>query len=98
MDTLLISLFAVAGVFGIAASFVWALRIPRYIESHGERPVCVLWNGAGLRDYKTARRIAKRLGRKPRFLVWYERLVIASWAFVLAALFAMLIGEIAGSR
>jgi hypothetical protein len=94
MDTLLVSLFVCGGVFGLAASFVWALRIQRYIESHGERSACVLWNGAGLRDYKTARQIAKRLGRKPRFLIWFEGLTITALAFVIAGIFAMLIASL----
>jgi hypothetical protein len=80
------------GIFGFAAAFVWSLRIQRYIESHGGHSACVFFNGAMLRDYRTARRIARRLGRKPRFLIWFEGLAITAMAFFIAVVLVVAIG------
>ena len=70
----------------LAAVFVWAFRMPRYIESHGERSANVVLRVGNpmLRDYLTARRIAGRAGRKPGFLILFERLFVAAIVFIIA--------------
>jgi len=74
-----------------AAAFVWALRIQRYIQSHGGHSACSVFNGAIWRDYRTARQISKRVGRKPAFLIWFEALAIAALLFFILGGFALLI-------
>lgn len=86
---LLFDICLAAGMaFQIAAGFVWALRIQRYVEIHGEKTAFVLYNGAPWRDYRTARRISERTGEKPRFLTWYERLQIVSISFFIVGIVA----------
>jgi hypothetical protein len=80
--------------FQIAACFVWALRMQRYVERHGEKTAFLLYSGAGLRDYRTARRIAERTGHKPRFLAWYERLQIAAISFFIIGIVTAALGEL----
>jgi len=74
-----------------ASAFVWALRIQRYIERHGEPSAGVLFNGAIWRDYRAACRIADRIGSKPGFLIWFERLSLTALAFFTAAVLTLLI-------
>lgn len=80
--------------FQIAACFVWVLRMQRYVEMHGEKTCFVLYSGAGLRDYRTARRIAERTGHKPRFLAWYERTQIAAISFFIIGIVTLLIWQL----
>ena len=91
METLFVSFFLGFGVFGFAATLVWAFRIQRYVELHGEHSACIFFNTAMLRDYRTARRIADRIGRKPRFLIWFERLSITGLVFFVSGVFVLLI-------
>jgi hypothetical protein len=93
MQILFVSLAVGFGVFMFAAVFVWALRMPRYIESHGERAANVVLRIGNpmLRDYLTARRIADRAGRKPGFLILFERLFVTAIAFFIAGVLALLI-------
>ena len=81
-------------IFGMAAFFVWAIWIHRYVEAHGERPAFFLYNMASLLDYRTARGIAERTGRKPQFLVWYRRLQITAVAFFIVGVGALLIWQL----
>jgi hypothetical protein len=81
-------------VFGMAAFFVWAIWIHRYVEAHGERSAFSLYNVASVLDYRTARRISERTGRKPRFLVWYARLQIAAVTFFILGVGTLLIWEL----
>ena len=76
MQILFFGLLIAFGVFMVASVLVWAFRMPRYIESHGERSANVVFRLGSpiLRDYLTARRIADRDGRKPGFLILFERL------------------------
>jgi hypothetical protein len=94
MQILFFSLLIGFVVFLVAAMLVWAFRIPRYIESHGERSASVIFNGAMWRDYRTARQIADRTGRKPGFLIWFERLSITAMAFFIAGVLTALIGSL----
>jgi hypothetical protein len=80
-------------VSGMASLFVWAVWMQRFVEAHGERTAFVLYNIAPLRDYRTARRISDRIGRKPRFLIWYERLQITAVSFFIAGIVTLLIGS-----
>ncbi len=80
--------------FQIAAGFIWALRIQRYVERHGEKTAFFLYSGAGLRDYRTARRIAERAGHKPRFLAWFERLQIAAISFFIIGIVTAALREL----
>ena len=81
-------------VFGMAAFFVWAIWVHRYVEAHGERTAFFLYSLASLLDYRTARRISERTGRKPRFLVWYERLQITAIAFFIVGVGTTLIWQL----
>jgi hypothetical protein len=94
MNILLLILLAGFGVFMIASLLVWAFRMQRFVESHGERSASVIFTGAMLRDYQTARRIADRIGRKPGFLILFERLFITAIAFFIAGVLALLIGSL----
>jgi hypothetical protein len=91
MQTLFVSLSFGFGIFGFAATLVWAFRIQHYVELHGEHSACVVFNSAMLRDYRTARRIADRIGRKPGFLIWFERLSITALVFFISGVFVLLI-------
>ena len=75
----------------VASILVWAFQMQRFVESHGERSASVIFTGAILRDYQTARRIADRIGRKPRFLILFERLFITAIVFFIAGVLALLI-------
>jgi hypothetical protein len=88
--------FCIAGVvvFQIAALFVWAIRIHRYVESHGEKTAFFLYNMASLLDYRSARRISERSGVRPRFLAWYERFQIASVSCFIVGVVALLIWQL----
>ena len=94
MQILFISLLIGFGVFIVASMLVWAFRMPRYIESHGERSASVIFTGAMLRDYQTARRIADKAGHKPGFLILFERLFITAIAFFIAGVLALLVGSL----
>jgi hypothetical protein len=91
MQILFTSFLIGFGVFMFASAFVWALRIQRYIERHGEPSAGVLFNGAIWRDYRAACRIADRIGSKPGFLIWFERLSLTALAFFTAAVLTLLI-------
>jgi len=80
----------------LASVLVWAFRMPRYIESHGERSANVIFRLGSpiLRDYLTARRIADRDGRKPVFLILFERLFVTAIAFFIAGVLVALIGSL----
>ena len=75
----------------LASVLVWAFRVQRFVESHGERSASVIFTGAMLRDYQTARRIADKAGRKPGFLILFERLFVTAAAFFIAGILVMLI-------
>jgi hypothetical protein len=92
MQILFVSFSIGFGVFMLASVLVWALRIQRYIQSHGEPSASVIFNGAIWRDYRAARRIADRIGSKPRFLIWFERLSLTAAAFFIGGVLAVLIG------
>jgi hypothetical protein len=94
MGSMFFSLAAGFAIFGVASLFVWLRHFQDYLKENGEHSSCVLWNGAMLRDYKRAHQIAKRLGRKPSFLVWYEGLAITSIAFLIAATFVAVIQDL----
>jgi hypothetical protein len=81
-------------VFGMAAFIMWAIWIHRYVAAHGERTAFFLYNMAPLLDYRTARRISERTGRKLQFLVWYERLQIGAIAFFIAGVGTLLIWQL----
>ena len=72
MQLLFFSLLIGFGVCMLASALVWAFRIQSYIELHGERSASIIFNGAMWWDYRTARQIARRLGQKPGFLIWFE--------------------------
>jgi hypothetical protein len=92
MQILLVSFSIGFGVFMVASVLAWALRTRRYIESHGEPSASIILNGAIWRDYRAARRIADRIGSKPGFLIWSERLSFTAVAFFIAGVLAVLIG------
>jgi len=94
MQMLVVSLLIGFGVFWVASLLVWAIYIQRYIELHGEPSASVLFNGAILRDYRTARRIADRVGHKPGFLIWFETFSVTAIALFIAGTLAMLIGSL----
>ena len=94
MQILFFSFLIGFGVLMIASVLVWALRIQRYIELHGESSASIIFNGAIWRDYRTARRIADKVGRKPEFLIWFERLSVTAVAFFIAGVLALLIGSL----
>jgi len=54
--------------FQLAGLLVWGDKPRRYVQDHGGKTTLFLYTGAGLRDYVEARRISKRVGRKPTFL------------------------------
>jgi len=91
MQILLVSFLIGFGAFMLASVLVWAFRIQRFVESHGERSASVIFTGAMLRDYQTARRIADRIGRKPGFLILFERLFVAAIAFFISGVLVLLI-------
>ena len=91
MNILLLILLAGFGVFMVASVLVWGFRFQRYIELHGERSASVIFTGAMLRDYQTARRIADRIGRKPGFLILFEQLFVAAIAFFIAGVLVLLV-------
>ena len=91
MQILGISLMIGFGVCTFASLAVWAFRIQRYVDFHGERGACVFFNSAPLRDYQTACRIAERTGRKPKFLIWFKRFYVTAMAFFIAEILALLI-------
>ncbi len=91
MNMLLFILLAGFGVFIVASVLVWGFRFQSYIELHGERSASVIFTGAILRDYKTARRISGKIGRKPGFLILFERLFITAIAFFIAGVLVLLI-------
>ncbi len=83
-------------VFGAAAFFVWAIWVHHYVEVHGEKPAFFLYNMASFLDYRTACRISDRTGRKPRFLVWYDRLLITDVVFLICGVVAALVWQLRG--
>ena len=91
MQILFISLAIGFGAFALAALLVWAFRVQRFVESHGERSASVIFTGAMLRDYQTARRIADKAGHKPGFLILFEWLFVTAAAFFIAGILVMLI-------
>ena len=91
MQILLFSLLIGFGVFMLASVLVWAFRMQRFIEFHGEHSASVIFTGAMLRDYQTASRIADRIGRKPGFLILFERLFVTAIAFFIAGILVLLV-------
>ena len=94
MQILFFSLLIGFGAFMIASVLVWAFRMQRFIELHAERSASVIFTGAILRDYQTARRISDRIGRKPGFLILFERLFITAISFFIAGVLALLIESV----
>ena len=80
--------------FQLAGLLVWGDKIRRYVEDHGGKTAFFLYNGAGLRDYLEARRISKRIGRKPLFLTWYERFQITAGSFFLIGIVTLLVWQL----
>jgi len=78
-----------------ASVLVSASCIQPYIETHGEHTAFAFWQMALWRDYLTARKIAKRLGSKPRFLIWFEILSVTALALFIAGVVTALIGNVA---
>jgi hypothetical protein len=68
------------------ATVIWAVWISRYVERHGERSAAFIFTFAAVKDYRTARSIAKNSGRTPWFVTWFGRLMVAALTFLLAAL------------
>jgi hypothetical protein len=94
MQILFISFAGGFAVFMLSSVFVWAFRIQRFVESHGEHSASVIFTGAMLRDYQAARRIADASGRKPGFLILFERLLVTATAFFIAGVLVALIGSL----
>jgi hypothetical protein len=84
MQILFTSFLIGFGVFLLAATLVSVFYIQPYIQSHGERSACAMWQIALWRDYQTACRIAKLHGKKPGFLIWFERLSVIALALFIA--------------
>jgi len=82
-------LWAVSGgsafALGIAATIIWAVWIAPYVEQHAQRAASFLFTLAALRDYRTATKVATRLGERPWFVSWFGRLMVAALLFFLGA-------------
>jgi hypothetical protein len=71
-DDLILFIAMVVSLFLWAMAILfWGIWIERYVTRNEERPASFLrWRF--LRDYRTARKIAARQGRKPWFLTCFE--------------------------
>jgi hypothetical protein len=96
MNSMQISFYICLGgflIFTIAALFVWAIRVHPFIKARGEKSAFFFYNMASLFDYRKARRVSLRIGRKPQFLIWYERLQITAILFFISGIVTLLVSE-----
>jgi hypothetical protein len=93
MRILFYSLLIAFIVFLVASVMVWAFRIRRYVEAHGERCANIFFRLGSpmLHDYQTAHRIADRAGKKPGCLILFGRLFGTATALFIASALVLLI-------
>ncbi len=84
------------GILSLVASIVYNPAIQRYIEKLGVAPSCFLYSLSGLRDYLNAKRLAKRWGHKPNFLVRYERLQVTALCLIAIGVLSALVSQLLG--
>lgn len=61
------------GIYLISAgAFIWLIFIRSYIRKHGAKPAFAMFNLSPLIDYRTAKMIAKNVGKTPWFLRAFE--------------------------
>lgn len=77
---------ALAFALAIAATVIWAVWIAPYVQQHAQRAPSFLFTFAAVRDYRTADKVAARLGQRPWFVTWFGRLMAAALLFFLGAL------------
>ena len=85
-------------ILGVVASILYNPPIQRYLEKLGVAPSCFLYSMSGLRDYLSAKKLAKKWGHKPEFLKHYERLQVAALCLVALGLALVLVGELMGVK
>lgn len=55
-----------------AGAVLWLIFVRRYIRRHGAKPAFAMFNLSPLIDYRTAKMIAKSVGKTPWFLRAFE--------------------------
>jgi hypothetical protein len=83
-------------VLSFVASIMYNPPIQRYLEKLGVAPSCFLYSLSGLRDYVNAKKLAKRWGHKPDFLVRYERIQVVALSLVVIGLLTALASQLMG--
>ena len=91
MNGLLITVFVLVIVLGLASTLLWAIWIAPFVRDHGRKNVFFLFNWASFLDYCTAVRVSKEAGHTPWFVKAYGTAFIATLVlfvlgFVLCAL------------
>jgi hypothetical protein len=71
-------------LLGVAAYFIWAIWIARYVEYYGLKPAFFLSVWAPLVDYHRAKVIARKLGTAPWFVRLFGRVTWVGLFFLLA--------------
>ncbi len=78
-------------VLAVAAYFIWAIWIARYVEYYGLKPAFFLSVWAPFVDYRRAKVIARKLGGAPWFVRLFARMAWVGLFFLLAGGLSVLI-------